>query len=110
MTPSHEGKTMKRRGIMFPLLYFLFLFMLAFAFDFPREVNRQWMWVQVGGIVFMTSLGLYFDGHALPRDVITIGVFTLLWLGVSFVVNIQKEYFTLLGLIMELSLILSWRG
>ncbi len=67
------------------------------------------MWVQVGGIVFMTTLGLYFDGYALPREVIAIGVFTLLWLGVSFIVDIQKEYFALLGLIIGLSLILFWR-
>ncbi|WP_297495053.1 hypothetical protein [Thermococcus sp.] len=100
---------MKRWGLVFPILYFLFLFMLAFAFDFPREVNRQWMWVQVGGIVFMTALGLYFDGHATLREGTTIGVFGLLWLGVSFVVDIQKEYFALLGLIIELFLILFWR-
>ncbi|WP_297475116.1 hypothetical protein [Thermococcus sp.] len=110
MTPSRDGKTMKRWGLIFPTLYFFLLFLMAFVFNFPREVTRQWMWVQVGGIVFMTTLGLYFDGHALPREVITIGIFTLIWLGASFVVDIQKGYFTLFGLIIELFLILFWRG
>jgi len=97
---------MKRWGLVFPILYFFLLFLMAFVFNFPREVTRQWMWVQIGGIVFMATLGLYFDGYTLPREVITIGIFTLLWLGLSFVLNIQKEYFTLLGLIIELFLYL----
>ena len=75
---------MKRWGPMLPLLYFFFLFLLAFVFNFPREVNRQWIWIQVGGIVFMAALGSYIDGNASREEVITIGVFTLLWLGLAF--------------------------
>jgi hypothetical protein len=73
-----------------PFIYFLFLFVLAFM-DFPREINRQWLWVQVGGIVFMTALGSYLDGNPSREEVITLGVFTLLWLGLAFVVNIKKN-------------------
>ncbi|AAL81395.1 hypothetical protein PFDSM3638_06340 [Pyrococcus furiosus DSM 3638] len=100
---------MKRWGLIFPTLYFFFLFIMIFVFNFPREVTRQWMWIQVGGIVFMIALGLYFDGYASLKEVITIGAFTLLWLGLSFTVNIRKEYFTLLGLIIELVLDLALR-
>ena len=95
---------MKRWGPIFPILYFLLLFLLVFAFDFPREVTRQWMWIQIGGIVIMAVLGSYLDGYALLREVIAIGVFVLLWLGLAFVVNVRKEYFALLGLIIVLFL------
>ena len=93
---------MKHWGQIFPILYFLLFFLLAFAFDFPREVTRQWMWIQVGGIVFMATVGLYFDGYALLREVITIGIFTLLWLGLSFVVNIRWNTLYSWGLIVGL--------
>ncbi|AEC51825.1 hypothetical protein PNA2_0909 [Pyrococcus sp. NA2] len=99
---------MKRWALILPLLYFFLLFLMAFVFNFPREATRQWMWIQVGGIVFMATLGLYFDGYVLLREVIGIGTFLILWLGL-FVVDIQKEYFTLLGLIIELFLVLFWR-
>jgi len=92
---------MKRWTFVLPFIYFLFLFALAFM-DFPRQINRQWLWIQVGGIVFMAALGSYLDGNASQEKVITLGVFTLLWLGLAFIVNIKKEYFVILGLIIEL--------
>ena len=97
---------MKRWGLIFSILYFFFLSILAFTFNFPREVNRQWLWIQVGGIVFMAALGSYLDGNASRGEVITLGVFTLLWLGLAFIVNIKKEYLVLLGLIIELVVVI----
>jgi len=54
----------------------------------------------------MATLGLYLDGDAPLRAVITIGVFTLIWLALAPFINLGKEYFTLLGLIIEFILAL----
>jgi len=100
---------MKRWSLVLPTLYFLFLFMLALL-NIPRKVSRPLTWIEVGGIVLMVILGGYLEGRVSKMEITAICLFTLLWLGASFVVNIQKEYFTLLGLIIELFLILFWRG
>ncbi len=99
---------MKRWSLVLPTLYFLFLFMLALL-NIPRKVSRPLTWIEVGGIVLMVILGGYLEGRVSKMEITAIGLFTLLWLGVSFVVDIQKEYFALLGLIIELFLILFWR-
>ncbi|NJE85983.1 hypothetical protein E3E23_09130 [Thermococcus sp. CX2] len=96
---------MKRWTFVLPFIYFLFLFALAFM-DFPRQINRQWMWIQIGGLIFMIVLGRYLDG-SIPKGVlITIGAFTLLWLALAFLISIKKEYFILLGLIIELVVVI----
>ncbi|ASI98408.1 hypothetical protein [Thermococcus celer] len=86
-------------------VYFLFLFALAFM-DFPREVNRQWMWVQIGGTVFMFVLGGYFDGNVPKGEMIAVGVYTLLWLALSFPIHLERMYFSLPGLLIELIVVL----
>jgi len=102
---------MKRWTFVLPFIYLLFLFALAFM-NSPRQINRQWMWVQIGGLIFMIVLGGYLDGSIPKKDITTIGLFTILWLGLAFIINIKREYFTLLGLIIELILafILSHMG
>ncbi len=96
---------MKRWTFVLPFIYFLFLFALAFM-DFPRQINRQWMWVQTGGLIFMIVLGGYLDGNIPKGGMITIGAFTLLWLALSFLISIKKEYFIILGLIIELVVVI----
>ncbi len=96
---------MNRWTFVFPFIYFLFLFSLAFM-DFPRQVNRPWMWIQIGGLIFMIVLGAYFDGGVQKIELITAGVFTLLWLAMAFIVSLKKEYFVLLGLILELVMVI----
>jgi len=96
---------MKRWTFVLPFIYFLFLFALAFM-DFPRQINRQWMWFQIGGLIFMIVLGGYLDGSIPKGGVITIGTFTLLWLALAFLISIKKEYFILLGLIIELVVVI----
>ncbi|WP_223211920.1 hypothetical protein [Thermococcus henrietii] len=58
----------------------------------------------------MAALGSYLDGNASRKEVITLGIFTLLWLGLSFVINIEKKYFVLISLIVELILVLISKG
>ncbi len=52
----------------------------------------------------MVVPGGYLEGSVPKRDVAAIGLFTLLWLGLAFIVNMRREYFTLLGLLIELAL------
>ena len=96
---------MKRWTFVFPFIYFLFLFSLTFI-DLPRQINRQWMWVQIGGLIFVIVLGGYLDGSIPKSGLITIGAFTLLWLALAFLISIKKEYFILLGLIIELVVVI----
>ncbi len=95
---------MKRWSLILPILYFFVLVVLA-VLNIPRETTRPLTWMEIGGVVFMATLGLYLDGSAPLRDVITVGIFTLLWLALAFIVNLRNEYFTLLGLIIELFLV-----
>ncbi|MBP1912778.1 hypothetical protein [Thermococcus stetteri] len=95
---------MKRWTFVLPFIYFLFLFALAFM-DFPRQINRQWMWVQIGGLIFTFVLGGYLDGSIPEGKLTAIGAFTLLWLALAFIINIRREYFMLLGLVIELALV-----
>ncbi|WP_367884607.1 hypothetical protein [Thermococcus sp. JCM 11816] len=39
-------------------------------------------------------------------EITAIGLFTILWLGLAFIVNIKREYFALIGLIIEFILVL----
>ncbi len=94
---------MKRWSLLLPLLYFLLLFLLA-LFNIPREVSRPLTWIEVGGIVFMVMLGGYLEGSVPKRDITAIGLFTTLWLGPAFIVDIKGEYFALIGLVIELIL------
>lgn len=96
---------MRRWTFVLPFVCFLFLFALAFM-DFPREINRQWMWVQIGGLIFMFVLGGYFDGNVPKGEVIAVGAYTLLWLALSFPIHLERMYFSLLGLLIELIVVL----
>ncbi len=102
---------MKRWSLVLPTLYFFLLFLLALL-NIPRRVSRPLTWIQVGGIVFMVVLGGYIEGIVPKRDITAIGLFTILWLGLAFIVNIKREYFALLGLIIEfiLAFILNHTG
>lgn len=94
---------MNRWTFVLPFIYFLFLFALAFM-DFPLQTSPQWMWLQIGGLIFIITLGRYLDG-SIPRvGLITIGAFTFLWFALASFISIKKEYFVLLGLIIELAL------
>ena len=96
---------MRHWTFVLPFIYFLFLFVLA-SMDFPQQINHQWMWVQIGGLIFMIVLGRYLDGSIPKEEVMAIGAFTFLWLALAFFINIRREYFTLLGLIIELILVI----
>ncbi|WP_297417832.1 hypothetical protein [Thermococcus sp.] len=96
---------MRRWTFILPFVYFLFLFALAFM-DFPRYINRQWMWIQIGGLVFMIVLGDYLDRNIPTAGLTVIGAFTLLWLALAFLIPLKEEYFALLGLIIELGIVI----
>jgi len=91
---------MKRWTFVLPFIYFLFLSVLALM-DFPRQINRQWMWIQIGGLLLMIVLGAYLDGSVRGIELIGAGAFTILWLALAFLVTIREDYFVLLGLIIE---------
>ncbi len=95
---------MRRWTFVLPFVYLLFLFALAFM-DFPRYINRQWMWIQIGGLLFMIVLGAYLDRNIPTAELTVIGAFTLLWLALAFLVTIREDYFVLLGLIIELVIV-----
>ncbi len=97
---------MKQWSFVLLSLYFLFILTLAFIFNVPREVTRPWFWIWTGGLILTTALGAYFDGSASQEELVTIGAFTLLWLGLAFIIPLQTEYFSLLGLIIELILVI----
>lgn len=96
---------MRRWAFVFPFIYFLFLFALAFM-DFPRHITRQWIWIQIGGLIFMVVLGGYFDGSLPRNEMLTVGAFTLLWLAFAYIIPLKEEYFALLGLIIELIVVI----
>ncbi len=96
---------MRRWTFVLPFVYLLFLFALAFM-DFPRYINRQWMWIQIGGLIFMIVLGAYLDGSVRGIELIGAGAFTILWLALAFLVTIREDYFALLGLIIELGIVI----
>ncbi|ASJ06359.1 hypothetical protein A3L08_02930 [Thermococcus pacificus] len=96
---------MRRWTFVLPFIYFLFLFALTFM-DFPRQVNRPWMWIQIGGLVFMIVLGSYLDRNIPTAELTVIGAFTLLWLALAFLIPLKEEYFALLGLIIELGIVI----
>ena len=45
----------------------------------------------------MVILGEYLEGSVPKRDITAIGLFTALWLGPAFIVDIKGEYLALLG-------------
>ncbi|MDV3102998.1 hypothetical protein [Thermococcus waiotapuensis] len=95
---------MKRWSLVLPTLYFLFLFLLALL-NIPREVSRPLTWIEDGGIVFMVILGGYLEGRVSKMEITAVGLFTILWLGLAFIANIKREYFVLLGFIIEFILV-----
>ena len=49
----------------------------------------------------MAILGCYLDGAASKMEAMGAGLFTLLWLGLAFIVEMRWEFFALLGLGIE---------
>jgi hypothetical protein len=98
-------KTVRRWSFVLPLIYFLLLSALAFM-DFPRCITRQWMWFQIGGLIFMIVLGGHLDGNLPRNEMLTVGAFTLLWLASAYLIPLKEEYFALLGLMIELIVVI----
>ncbi len=91
---------MRHWRLTLPLLYLILLSIPA-VFDLPRNPTLPLFWLQIGGTVLMAILGCYLDGTASKMEAVGAGLFTLLWLGMSFVVEMRWEFFALLGLGIE---------
>ena len=109
---SHDER--KRRvnmvriwGSVLPIVYFFLFSSLMKQYDL--QFTPVVYWAFVGGIVFSSSLGIYFDGRLSLRGAALFGAFTLLWLllglryrpsGGAYVVTGLAGYF-LLAIIMR---------
>ena len=83
-------------GSVLPIVYF-FLFsglMRQYGLQFTPVVY----WAFVGGIVFSSSLGIYFDGRLPLRSVVVFGAFTLLWLLLGIRYRPSSNAYVLVGL------------
>ena len=84
-------------GSILPIVYF-FLFsglMRQYELQFTPVVY----WAFVGGIVFSSSLGIYFDGRIPLRSVMVFGTFTFLWLLLGIAYRPSSNAYVLVGLI-----------
>jgi len=85
-------------GSVLPLVYF-FLFaglMKQYGVEFTPVVY----WAFIGGIIFSSALGIYFDGRIPLKSVIVFGLFTLFWLLIGLKYRPEGNSYVFTGLIM----------